>query len=245
MHRLLDERKARFGQARHRLERDGKRPTAVCVGAEERIVAGEPPREREPRDVRLRIAADLDLERAEAESERRLVAGAEVVAVTAERNLHGHLAPVRPAEQLGDGDPLRAPSASHSAVETPAFVNQLPRRTRSNSVACASIGASGLPTRAGPSTSRTKCVAVTASSPLQAAVALTSPEALDALVGDDANERERRGGVHDALAPYLQRRLRTRAQGRCLDGRDSRPRHVTHLCRRAARRRPRRRPRTP
>ena len=58
---------------------------------------------------------------------------------------------------------------------TPAFVNQLPRRMRSNSVACASIGASGLPISAGPSTSRTKCVAVTASSPLHAAVALTSP----------------------------------------------------------------------
>ena len=59
---------------------------------------------------------------------------------------------------------------------TPAFVNQLPRSTLSNSVACASIGANGRPISAGPSTFRMKWVAVTASSPLHAAVALTSPK---------------------------------------------------------------------
>ena len=242
VHRLLDEGDPRLGKARDRLERDGKRPAAVRVRAEKRVVAGELAREREPRHVRLGVAADLDLEGAEAEADRRLVAGAQVVAVAAERDLHRHLAPVRPSEQLGDRDALRAaeripqrgrdaglgePVAAQHAVELRRV--RLDRRER--------LADQTRPEHVADEVRRRHSV-LTAPGGGRADLA----EALDALVGDDADERERRGVVDDPLPAHLEPRLRARTHGRRLDGRDRRPRHVRHRCRRAARRPPRPRP---
>ena len=90
------------GQPRNRVERDRERPAAVRVRAEERVLAGELAGERDPGRVGVGVAPDLHLEAAEAEADRRLVAGAQLVAVAAEGDLHRHLAAVRAAEQLGD-----------------------------------------------------------------------------------------------------------------------------------------------
>ena len=227
------------------VERDGKRPAAVCVRAEKRVLAGELARQREPRHVRLGIAADLDLEGAEAEGDRRLVAGAEVVAVAAERDLHRHLAPVRPSEQLGDRDALRAaeripqrgrdaglgePVAAQHAVELRRM--RLDRRER--------LADQTRPDHVADEVRRRHSILT---APGGGCADL--PETLHALVGDDADERERRGVVDDPLPAHLEPRLRARTHGRRLDGRDPRPRHLRHRYRRAARWPPRPRPHTP
>ena len=174
-HGLLDERNRALAQAWQSLERGRPRPPAVRVGADERLGAGKRADACDPGRVCVRIASDLHLEGAKTETLRRIEAGVEFSTVAAQRDLHGNLAAERASEELADGQLERAPERVPHCGLDPAFVNALARTTRSNSIPWAAIGASGFPSRSGANTSRTKCVAVTASSPLHAAVALISP----------------------------------------------------------------------
>ena len=167
---------------------------------------------------------------------RGRVAVSQVVAVAAERDLGRYLVPERAAEQRGDGPPesvaesipegrvdagLREPVAADDTVELDAV--PLDGRERcADQAGCEDV------------TDEVGRRDVVLPAPGGRGADLT--ESLDALVGDDAHEDERRRVVDDAGAADTKRRLRVRSDDGRLDGRDRRPAAVRRQGRRPPRR---------